>query len=559
MIVYAINLVLHLTIHTLPMKKIKNLIITLAMFAVVPLQAQLYQRQYILNFATADFQGVKDIIVEPGGANIMALADLSAGPTPSFGISLNRYNSGNGNMVAMSIYYAPGAQLSSHAIRKIGTDYFVLGTYTDAAFVSKLLLLKINAGGTVVWAKVFDPAATGGVPIEVVDMDFDGTGFLYATGNVYASPDGSSSVFVAKFDLAGALQWFNYYDDLPTEEFASNIDYYDNGAVYVGAVTAPLVATLNRTGFVLQVNDLGNIAGMKHLAHYTPAASPRMTNFFVTRANANDVFIAGSTLVGADGSGPMLFAKLNAAGLGVVNYTIYSAPEFFLAQAPVILPGKVLLSGTISPSGGSNGYVNAFFDYSTAFLNASRYNLSSGLLSPIRSDVGPTGIVYSIADNQFNSKRIYRIKGSAANASTPCSENFVFTPQPGPFNNYSFTLGVFDIPGFMTSKTINLPVSLPTSNSSACPPPAQHAPVQEETTGLSVYPNPATDYVVINLPDGGTENIQVIDGSGKVVRVFSKLTETRLEVTLEGLAEGIYAVRIEAADGAVNTLRFAKK
>lgn len=541
------------------MKK-HNAFLLLLLFAATTVSAQFYQRQYQLNFATADFQGVKDIIVEPAGAGITVMADLSSGPAPDFGISLLNYNAGNGNAVSMAVYFSPGAQLSSSTIKKIGTDYFVLGTYTDASFVSRLLLMRIGAGGTVVYARVFDPAVTGGIPIEVIDMDYDGGNYLYATGNVYASADGSSSVFVAKFDLNAALQWFNYYDDLQTEEFAGNIDFYDNNSIYVGAVTAPLASTLTRTGLVLQVNNLGGIAAIQNLAHYTPQPSIRMTTFYAIRANATDVFVAGSTLIGADGSGPMLFAKLDAAGLGVLNYTIYSAPEFFVTETPIALPSKILVAGTVAPTGGSSGYVNAFFDYNTGYLAGSNYVLASSIFSPIRTAVGATGIVYSAADNQSNSKRIYRIKGNAAAASSTCSDNYVFTPQPGPLNTFAFTLGANPVTGTMLAQTINPPVSLPAGNLGACAPQSPTRSAQQEPADVTIYPNPATDAVSINLPEEGNAlTIRLIDLNGKVLRTIFNVTGSRVELNTADLPEGIYAVRIETEGLEAQTIRFVKK
>lgn len=539
--------------------KNRNSLLLLLLFSVTTVSAQFYQRQYQLNFATADFQGVKDILIEPAGAGITVMADLSSGPGPDFGISMLNYNAGNGNAVSMAIYFSPGAQLSSSTIKKIGTDYFVLGTYTDTSFVNRLMLMRINAGGTVVYARVFDPAVTAGIPIEVIDMDYDGGNYLYATGNVYASPDGSSSIFVAKFDLNAALQWFNYYDDTQSEEFAGNIDFYDNNSIYVGAVTAPVASTLTRTGLVLQVNDLGGISAMKNLAHYTPSPSIRMTTFYAIRANATDVFVAGSTIIGADGSGPMLLAKLDAALLGVQNYTIYSAPEFFITETPIALPSKILVAGTIAPTGGSSGYVNAFFDYNTGYLSGSNYVLASSIFSPIQTDVASTGIVYSAADNQFDSKRIYRIKGNAASASSTCSDNYVFTPQSGPLNNFSFTLGINPVTGTMLAKNIDPPVSLPAGNLGACAPPSPNrsaAVVQAEATA---YPNPATDAVTVNLPEGIARRIQIIDLTGKVVREILNVNESRIEVNITDLPEGIYAVRIESEGLEVKTIRFVKK
>ena len=74
-----------------------------------------------------------------------------------------------------------------------------------------------------------------------------------------------------------------------------------------------------------------------------------------------------------------------------------------------------------------------------------------------------------------------------------------------------------------------------------------------EASGLQVYPNPARDWVVIE----GLEavEVKVYNTSGQMV----KCVRGTNEIDVEGLAEGVYLVRIMDADGKVYTNKIMKR
>ncbi|RED92625.1 T9SS type A sorting domain-containing protein [Marinoscillum furvescens] len=75
----------------------------------------------------------------------------------------------------------------------------------------------------------------------------------------------------------------------------------------------------------------------------------------------------------------------------------------------------------------------------------------------------------------------------------------------------------------------------------------------EKHNTISIYPNPATDYITINQPLVGAQNLNIIDLNGRVYPVL--LTENRLDVS--SLTEGLYILRFQ--QGGVNySQRFYK-
>ena len=63
--------------------------------------------------------------------------------------------------------------------------------------------------------------------------------------------------------------------------------------------------------------------------------------------------------------------------------------------------------------------------------------------------------------------------------------------------------------------------------------------------GVSVGPNPATDYATVSLPAGGSYDIRVLDATGRIVSEAAQYTQATYE--LSGLAAGLYAVEVTDA------------
>ncbi|MEM6262836.1 MAG: T9SS type A sorting domain-containing protein [Bacteroidota bacterium] len=76
-----------------------------------------------------------------------------------------------------------------------------------------------------------------------------------------------------------------------------------------------------------------------------------------------------------------------------------------------------------------------------------------------------------------------------------------------------------------------------------CSAQAQHAPFSTEPRA---YPNPVTGKLVIELPVDSVESYQfyLLNVEGQVVRAFTDLRNSRLEVPLPDLQPGIYLYEI---------------
>lgn len=69
-----------------------------------------------------------------------------------------------------------------------------------------------------------------------------------------------------------------------------------------------------------------------------------------------------------------------------------------------------------------------------------------------------------------------------------------------------------------------------------------------ELAGVTVGPNPATDYATVSLPAGRTYDVRVVSADGRVLSEATGYTQSSYEVT--GLPAGLYAVEVvDAARG----------
>ena len=61
---------------------------------------------------------------------------------------------------------------------------------------------------------------------------------------------------------------------------------------------------------------------------------------------------------------------------------------------------------------------------------------------------------------------------------------------------------------------------------------------------IQVYPNPANDYTVIKWVDAGNCTIEILDITGKLIKVFENLNSGELNVNTEKFDKGIYTIKL---------------
>jgi len=75
--------------------------------------------------------------------------------------------------------------------------------------------------------------------------------------------------------------------------------------------------------------------------------------------------------------------------------------------------------------------------------------------------------------------------------------------------------------------------------------------VKTNLASLEMYPNPAQEKVILELPgihSGNPATISIYDLSGKLIKTFSKVDSESYEVDLQNLSKGMYVVHVSSAE-----------
>lgn len=89
--------------------------------------------------------------------------------------------------------------------------------------------------------------------------------------------------------------------------------------------------------------------------------------------------------------------------------------------------------------------------------------------------------------------------------------------------------------------------------------PASIDNILQHTGKLQVYPNPAKDFVMIDLPNPSSIiNVKIIDSKGGLVSEIKSIENNKLELNIEELPEGIYFVFVNQKDSTQHVCKFLK-
>jgi hypothetical protein len=74
---------------------------------------------------------------------------------------------------------------------------------------------------------------------------------------------------------------------------------------------------------------------------------------------------------------------------------------------------------------------------------------------------------------------------------------------------------------------------------------------------VSIFPNPAADYLTVDLNKGGGATLELLTLHGQSIASYA-LTDSRSRISLTDLPSGIYAIRIEQ-EGDLFAATFVKR
>ncbi len=485
--------------------------------------------------ATADFN--------PGGSGDTLMA---VGGTDVF---LARYDTGGNYLWAKSMGSNSTDRGQSLVVDTSGNVY-VTGTFSSTANFNSggsgdtlksaggldIFVAKYDAGGNFFWAKSMGgKGADYGYGVVV-----DGSGNVYVTGVFYSdtadfNPGGSGGKlisagdqdgFLARYDAGGNYLWakniggsgrdwgygiaMDGSDNVcVTGTFSGTADFnpggsggelmsaggqdvflarYDTGGSYLWAKNMGGIG--GDEGWGVAVDGSGNVYGTGRFSD-TADFNPGGSNGMLKTAGSADVFVVKFAC--SDTSSSYLTASLPCGESYTLNDSVYTATGTYTQIFPNIsgCDSTVILDLTILPLDKPVITTDSFTLGTTGTYDTYQWLLNG---EPI---AGATDSTYTVTENGD-----YQVVVTNENGCSETSDVYTVT-------NYT---GIEDIPALANQ--------------------------------IRVYPNPATDIVHIYSPV--KVNVALTDMAGKLIR---EVEADSRSLSLEGLAEGVYLLRIADKDG----------
>ncbi|MVN76586.1 T9SS type A sorting domain-containing protein [Hymenobacter sp. HMF4947] len=286
---------------------------------------------------------------------------------------------------------------------------------------------------------------------------------------------------------------------------ADNAGY--NAAPSVAALPAAIATAGTNTAF--RGLAFAPVAAAPVIASFTPASGPVGTTVTVT----------GTNLTGA--------TALTLNGAAVTGFTVVNATTLTF----------------VVPAGATSGTIAVTTPGGTA-TSTSAFSVTAPVAAPTITSFTPTtgsaGTTVTITGTGFTGATAVSIGSLAIPTYTVVSATSITLVLPAATASVSGLLTVVTPGGTATSATPFNLVVLGAAASQALP-------------GLAVYPNPATDYLVVELPQAGAATVALRDLTGRVVLAPVALVAHQPLRLPAGLAAGLYL--LEVRQGSATAVR----
>ena len=469
-------------------------------------------------------------------------------------------------------------------------------------------LNKFNTDGVVQWAKQFEVFGSSFAPVIAQKNDF-----IYIAGVYYdtirlnsttilSSPN-VYSVFLAKFDLNGNLQWAkNYLGTAGTKQCHGITINSLNQLCITGrfkgtiAFDSHILTSLSSNSAYLFKTDLnGNVIWAVNSSSTT--SSPNSRAWGITTDKNNNEIITGYlfqnisfgsvsfTNTGYTGLSPY-WAKFDSAGVCQWIHGV-SGPSAFSPSYSAITDSinNIYIAGVmdtaISSDGNNLDPINGVMFYC-------KYSPSGNLIwvkqtgnSNFNVGQAPTYLQIDI------SSRIWMTGWSTgttlfAGYSVPDTSMFLLNMDLD--GNIHGAIGAaifgscyqsaFDSEGsiYVGGSAIGTSLSFQGNNISYpndsskgdfilkyCPLEIGIPEVNKNEFEINIYPNPTTDKLTIEIPSGiSPHQIEITDALGR--KIYTEKTNLKsVIINLKSFPSGIYFIKVQLADGSATVRKFVKE
>jgi hypothetical protein len=421
-------------------------------------------------------------------------------------------------------------------------------TLTNTSGFSNLFLAKYDTNGNVLWAEGAGGTNTNAMAYSVavdtlgnsyVAGEFSGSSITI--GSTILTSAGTYDVFIAKYDAAGNVVWAKRAGSTSDDE-ARSIAVDASGNSYI---TGFFQSTTITFGATILTNTNINYTDI-FIAKYDTngneiwAKSAGGTSWDMATSISVDA-LGNSYLAGNFSSPLIVFGSTNLITAGV--------EDIFIAKYDTI--GNVIWAK--SAGGASSDYATGVAVDSAGNAYLTGYFQSPSLI------FGSTSLINVGSKDIFLSK--YNANGTELWATSIGS-----TGQDFAYSVAVDASGHSYIAGFFDSSTINFgSTTLTNAGSGSGSNDIYIAKLGNDTlTGInelsnilnfSIFPNPASDNIKINIPR--KSEIEILNIEGKIIKSFYTDEELKT-IDISDFASGVYIIRAQT-DSGITTVKFIKE
>jgi hypothetical protein len=492
----------------------------------------------------------------------------------SVGMTVANFDGLTGNYLGALNFFKTGTSYGPVKIIHNGVDSYILFSLTSGAMGRFAICKYNNSTNAIQWVKQFNNS-TNTLDVYPADMALDASGNCYVIGHT-TSGSGDQDIFISAISTLGAWMWHKQYNNTTYDENPNNITYDAASAeLIVGGTAIDVSNWLNRNALVWRVNTSGTILAANLLAYST--TGPRLNGCCAKRTGAY-VYLTATSIIGADGAGPFIVAKLTPATLLPVTYKVYWGPTYFNPEFSFTNNNTDLIwCGSASfVNTGTPGMTNVMFALSTcAYVSEARYTTVGSFAwgGPMYNSWGSTyNELGTVIQDPVTSGFFYFVK-SRYDGYTSCDANLTYSLQT---NTLVYTTPVYTItnqdllPGPVKLFAVQ---AMSHSREQSCyynPCPLCQFPTyggneksmdtEKEAAGiLGIYPNPANDQLnIVTDADHVMQSVEVYDMSGRLI-IAEKEVATTVIFDVTELDKAIYLLKITYTDGSTDVKRFAKE
>jgi uncharacterized delta-60 repeat protein len=452
-----------------------------------------------------------------------------------------KYNA-NGQEQWVNRYDGPGHnndEANALAIDGQGNVY-VTGFSYDSITSLDIATIKYNSAGETVWVRRYSPPISNSDNAHAIAVD--GQGNVYVTGTSY-STNTYYDYLTIKYYANGDTAWIKKYNGPGNwYDYAYAIAVDTLGNVYVtGLSSGTNGSSFNYT--TIKYNPNGDTAWLRI---YNGPGDDDDWAHAITVDNDGNVYITGESY-GSGTNDDYATIKYNADG-DTMWVRRYNGPGNNSDQAYAIAVdtlGNVYITGESPVSGTSDDYATIKYNSAGDTVWVRRYNgLGSSLDKAYDLALDDYGNVYVTGSSRGSTY----VEDYATIKYSSTGDILWIHRYNGPSNGYDYPSAIaVDSAGFVYVTGMGYGSGIPENYMTIKY--VQTGAVEEiencqlKNEKLSIFPNPAKSHLTIHLAQF-VDRIEIFDVTGKTVQRISELGVGDLRISLAGIKNGIYFVKV---------------